>query len=52
MTIIDFFGALAIIILIIIIFMICIAGIMIAGVCIYKVTEKIIKIIEDFFNSL
>lgn len=52
MTTIDFIGMLAIIVLIIIIFMICIAGMVIVGVCIYKVTEKIIKIIEDFFNSL
>ena len=52
MTIIDFIGLLAIIILIITIFMICVAGLVIIGVCIYKITEKIIKAIENFFNNL
>lgn len=52
MTIIDSIGMLAIIIFSLIIFMICIAGLTIIGVCIYKITEKIIKIIENFFNNL
>ena len=52
MTIIDSIGMLAIIIFSLTIFMICIAGLIIIGVCIYKITEKIIKIIENFFNNL
>ncbi len=51
-TVIDFIGILAIIVLVMIIFMICIAGMVIVGVCIYKITEKIIKIIENYFNNL
>lgn len=52
MTIIDSIGMLAIIIFSLTILMICIAGLIIIGVCIYKITEKIIKIIENFFNNL
>lgn len=51
-TMMDFIGILAIIAFIIITFMVCIAGITITGIFIFKTTEKIIKMIENFFNNL
>ena len=43
---------LLIIIIFFILFMICVAGVAIAAVFIFKMTEKIIKIIENFFDNL
>ena len=43
---------LLIIVIFFILFMICAAGIVIAAAFIFKITEKIIEAIENFFNNL
>ena len=43
---------LLIIVIFFILFMICAAGIVIAAAFIFKITEKIIKIIGNFFDNL
>jgi len=48
----EFFAVLLVIIIVVTFFMACAAIIAIAGVCIFKITEKIIKAIENFFDNL
>ncbi len=48
----EFIAVLLIIVIIVIFFMVCIAGIAIAGICIFKITEKIARAIENFFDNL
>lgn len=51
-TVIDFIAVLLIIAIFAIFFFAIAAGIAIAAVCIFKITEKIIKTIENYFNNL
>ena len=48
----EFFAVFLIIIIVVTFFMACAAVVAIVGVCIFKITEKIIKIIENFFDNL
>ena len=48
----EYMIVLPIIAIFIVFFFACAAGIEVAVVCIFKVTEKIIKAIENFFDNL